>query len=199
MVSKKLSRLSDEQLITLRYALNFLHVNELRELCVKLQLIDTGMKRALVNRIVHFVETGEVVVEPKPPKISCAQRGKLYPLAPDTLILKGAYKNDLQTRLFFKQLIGDYFHFTAFGIDWLNDRWMEGNPSTYREFADMWRVEYARRKQFGTMPKEEWAYITYVQKFIQEHPDASRKVIMDAWNNERVRQVAVVHALLKNA
>ncbi len=196
-MNKKVS-LNDEELIILRYALNFLHVGELRDLCAKLQIIDTGVKGVLVNRIVYFVETGEVVKEPKLPKISCAQRGRAYPLSAHTLILKGAYKNDLQTRLFFKQLIGDYFHFTAFGIDWLNDRWLAGNPPTYQEFAGMWRVEYARRKQFGTTPKEEWAYITYVQKFIQEYPDAQREVIMDAWKNERAKQVALVHALLKD-
>lgn len=190
--------LNDEKIVSLRYALNFLHVSELRDLCVKLQVVDAGTKGVLVNRIVCFVETGKVVVEPKIPKISCAQRGTVYLLSVHTLILKGAYKNDLQTRLFFKQLIGDYFHFTAFGIDWLNDRWLNGNPPTYQEFADMWRVEYARRKQFGATPKEEWAYITYIQKFTQEYPDASREVMMDAWSKERAKQVALVYALLES-
>ena len=50
------------------------------------------------------------------------RKGKKYPLQPKTKILIGAYKNDLATRLFFKELIGDHFHFTTFGIDWINER-----------------------------------------------------------------------------
>ncbi len=62
----------------------------------------------------------------------------------------------------------------------------------------MWCVEYARRKQYDAPPKEEWAYIMYVQKFTQEHQDAPRTVIMDGWNTERAKQVAFVHELLKS-
>lgn len=198
MVSIKKSLLNDEKIASLNYALNFLHVAELRDLCVKLDLPDSGKKGMLVYRIVHFVKTKEIVREPHTPQVSRAQRGKIYSLSPSTLMLKGAYKNDLKTRLFFKQLIGEYFHFTAFGIDWLNDRWLKGNPPTYQEFADMWREEYARRKEVGATPKEEWAYITFVQKCIQEHPDASRIVIMEAWGEEREKQKRLVFTLLKD-
>ncbi len=62
------------------------------------------------------------------------------------MILKGSYKNDLKTRLFFKNIVGDHFHFTAFGIDWINEKWMEGNPPTYRDYATMWQSEVDRRK-----------------------------------------------------
>ncbi len=49
---------------------------------------------------------------------------------------------------------------SAFGIDWLNERWMDGNTPTYQEFADMWEAGYRRRKERGEKPKEEWAYIS---------------------------------------
>lgn len=61
--------------------------------------------------------------------------------------------------MFLKKLIGDYFHFTAFGVDWVDERWMDGNPPTYQEFVDMWRAEYKRRQETPANPKEEWAYI----------------------------------------
>ncbi|XVN42631.1 MAG: hypothetical protein RCG15_08655 [Candidatus Rickettsia vulgarisii] len=65
-------------------------------------------------------------------------RGVVYHLHPNTLMLKGSYKNDLRNRQFFKQLIGEHFHFTAIAIDWLNDRWMQGlpPPPTYQEFLE---------------------------------------------------------------
>ena len=108
----------------------------------------------------------------------------------ETLMLKGAYKNDLKTRLFFKQLIGEYFHFTAFGIDWLNDRWMEGKPPTYQEFAEMWHKEYEKRKKTPVPPKEEWAYINFVQNSLSISPTASQESINHAWECERQKQKA---------
>lgn len=186
-----------QQLTVLRKSLLFLHVEELKNICLKLSLPDSGKKGPIIARIVHFLETGKIITLPKIPKTSCAQKGKLYPLHPQTLIVKDAYKNDLVTRNFFKHLIGDYFHFTAFGIDWINERWLEGNPPTYQEFAEMWKAEYARRKKEPVAPKEEWQYINFTQKYIAEHPNASRDEQLAAWERERQHNVQIVLELLK--
>lgn len=151
--------MNTQQLNLLKKALLFLKMAELRDVCARLYLPTQGTKNVLIAWILHFIKTGEIIKEPKIPDASKAKRGNNYSLSPETLILKGAYKNDLKTRLFFKTLIGEYFHFTAFGIDWLNARWLEGKPPTYQEFAQMWKSEYARREKEGTTPKEEWAYI----------------------------------------
>lgn len=192
----KLPVINEQQLIVLKEALNFLHVEELRGICVQLSLPTKGKKVPLITRIMHFLATDEIVIEPQMPRVSRAQRGHAYPLSPETPMLKGAYKNDLQTRLFFKQLIGEYFHFTAFGIDWLNERWMSGNPPTYQEFATMWQAEYARRKIHASQPKEEWAYINFTQNFVQENPDATREMINAAWEKEHTRNKKIVATIL---
>lgn len=144
----------------MKNSLNFLHCEELKEIALKLGLSEKGKKGELIARIMHFLQTGEKLTLPRFPTVSCAKRGVSYPLDPKTLMLKGAYKNDLKTRLFFKRLIGEHFHFTAFGIDWLERRWMEGNPPTYQEFAEMWQ----ERKKMALPPKEEWAYINFLQQ-----------------------------------
>ncbi len=179
-------------------SLLFLHVLELQMLCVQFCFFTPvkETKMILIDRIMHFIETGTVLEQPKIPAVSRAARGAVYQLAPTTLMLKGAYKNDLQTRLFFKHLIGDYFHFTAFGIDWLKARWLEGNPPTYQEFADMWVVEYKCRKEEGSKPKEEWAYINFIQDFMRKHPEAPREVSLAAWEKERARHVEIVKNVL---
>ncbi len=179
-----------------RNSLLFLHVEELREIARRLSLADKGNKIALIMRIVHFLKTGQKLAIPKFPEKSCAKRG-VYPLNEDALMLKGAYKNDLKTRLFFKQMIGDHFHFTAFGIDWLNERWMEGNPPTYREFAKMWQEEFEKRQKTPAAPKEEWAYINFVQKFLLTSPAASRESIQHAWELERERHKTIVYNDIK--
>lgn len=177
--------ITNQQLHELKESLTFPHVSELRSIAVRLGLSEKGKKMEIIVRILHFLQTGEKLSVAKVPQVSSAQRGKIYPLLPGTLIVKGSYKNDLKTRLFFKSLIGNYFHFTAFGIDWINERWMEGNPPTYQEFADMWKAEYQRRKETPEAPKEEWAYINFVQQFLQHSPNVTRDVLHGEWEAER--------------
>lgn len=182
--------LTDQEFSILKKSLTFLHVDELKSLAMKLSLVDKGNKMAIIMRILHFLHTGEKLTIPKLPKKSCAKRGQVNPLNATALMLKGAYKNDLKTRLFFKKLVGDHFHFTAYGIDWLNDRWMEGNPPTYQEFAKMWQAEYEKRKNRQIAPKEEWAYINFVQNFLQSSLDGSRESVYHAWECERQKHKA---------
>jgi hypothetical protein len=131
------------------------------------------------------------------PEISKAKKNQQYPLKPETLMLIGSYKNDAKTRAFFKQLIGPHFHFTSFGIDWINARWKAGNPPTYQEFADMWQYEYQKRKKQPVEPKKEWALINFMQCYAVEHPYASKEEAMKAWKIARAEKVAFVHRMLK--
>jgi hypothetical protein len=178
-------------------SLLFLHVNELREIATKLSLTEKGNKMALIQRICHFLTTGEKLTVVKFPKESCAQRGKTYPIGDNELMLKGAYKNDYKTRLFFKRIIGPHFHFTAYGIDWLNKRWSEGRPPTYREFAKMWEQEHQKRKKAPVSPKKEWAYINFVQEFLSNYPSADQESIHQAWNAERLSHKAKVYQYIE--
>ena len=86
-----------------------------------------------------------------------------------------------------------------YGLDWLHERWMEGNPPTYQEFATMWQTEHVRRKQHPGAPKEEWAYINFVQNLKQTRPSASREAVLIAWDQERARQKQRAAELLKIA
>lgn len=180
----------------LQKSLVFLKVNELKYVCEKLQLSLKGKKGELIERIVVFVTTGKNQAPKKLPQASCASKGVLYPLKPDTLILKGSYKNDEATRLFFKRLIGEHFHFTAFGQDWIKERWLKGRPPTYKEFANFWQKEYEARKNKKAEPKEEWAFLNFTQRFLERNPKAERSEIAKEWEKERKKQVAKAFQLL---
>lgn len=179
--------------LALKESLIFLHVRELKEIAIQLSLSDKGNKMTIIIRILHFLKTGQKLTLPKFPEKSCAKRAGFYSLGENEWMLKGSYRNDLKTREFFKELIGDHFHFTAFGIDWLNERWMEGNPPTYRAFASMWQEEYEKRKNLPVAPKEEWAYINFVRQYSVNFPNAGKKVINHAWECERQKHQANVH------
>lgn len=186
-----------QEISILKEALLFFHVKELRDLALTLGLSAKDNKVALVEGIVHFVVTGKILPTAKIPKTSCAGRGKKYLIAENSLILKGAYKNDLVTRTFFKGLIGPHFHFTAFGIDWINERWLAGNPPTYKEFAEMWQYEHEHRSKYGSIPKQEWAYIRFTQTLLASNPSASKEALLAAWEAERAQQQKIAYAILK--
>ncbi len=173
-------------------SLHYLHVSELKVHCENLNLSVKGKKIDLINRIIHLLKTGEKINLSEYPITSVSKDRNNRVLTVDALMLKGVYKNDLKTRLFFKETIGGHFHFTAFGIDWLESRWMDGNPPTYQEFADMWSKEYAFRKTYGSTPKAEWAYINFVKMYLNENPHASRNEILNGWELERTKHKELV-------
>lgn len=177
-------------------ALYFISPAELKKICEKYGLPTNGMKGDIINRLKHFFETGETLALPKIPAASKAIRGKNYPLHPDTLILKGHYKSDLKTRLFFKKIIGNHFHFTAFGLDWIRQHWLAGKPPTYQQFADFWHKENQRRQKENAQPKQEWAYLNFIQRYLDKHPQAKRTEIAKKWKEERKIQTAKVLELL---
>ncbi|NGX33947.1 MAG: hypothetical protein K1060chlam1_00291 [Candidatus Anoxychlamydiales bacterium] len=189
--------LSDSEILILEKSLLYLKMSELRTICLKLGIPNKEQKAKLIQKIVFYVKTEKVSLSPKMPEISKAKKSQSYPLEPKIYILYGRYKNDYATRDFLKKLVGNHFHFTAFGIDWINECWMEGKPPTYQEFAVFWQNEYERRKIKKAPAKKEWAYINFVQDYIKEYPEANRKKIMNAWKEEREKQLQYVKKTLQ--
>ena len=189
--------LTEKTISELEESLLFFHREELRALLHGFGLSEKGKKLELVGRIIHFLKTGEEKILSSIPAISRAKKGENYPLHVETLMLKGAYKNDLAARLFFKRLIGESFHFTAFGIDWLEARWLEGCPPTYGEFALYWKEEDAKRKNNKVPPKQEWAYINFTQNYLLKNAKAEKVEIIHAWEQKRKEIIKRVTEILK--
>jgi len=181
---------------SIRSSLLYLHCAELKAICQQLQLLSTGVKIVLVQRILHFFKTGQELKTPQYPSISKAKKGADTYLSPQSLILKGLYKKDLKTRLFFKSLIGKHFHFTAFGIDWINNQWLQGSPPTYQQFADFWVSEVEFRKTHGLEPKEEWAYIRFAQAHSDQYP--TRAELLQEWDRARNEHVMAVQQVVNS-
>lgn len=119
------------------------------------------------------------------PSIACAKKGEVYSLSVESLMMFGAYKNDLKTRHFFEKHIGPFFHFTAFGVDWFEEQWRNKNPLTYQEFIDFWKAEYKKRLHQKASPKEEWAYINFTQDYLSQFPKSTSKAMRQAWRKVR--------------
>lgn len=191
-----MSKVLKSDLNILKDSLFYLKVTELKSACLQLNLPTTGKKGDLVQRIIIFLEEGKILNLKSLPEISKAKAKQDYPLKPNTLILSGNYKNDLKTRQFFKKLIGDHFHFTAFGQDWIKEQWMKGKPPTYAEFAKYWQNEYLKRKSKKAQPKQEWAYISFIQRYLEKNPNASKTEITREWEMARLEHVKKVEKIL---
>lgn len=179
----------------LRELLAHMHVAELKSLLTSLRMSAKAFnKQELIDRLVHYKATGVALAPQEIPLVSRARHGLQAPLAPERLMLFGSYKNDYATRDFFKKLIGNHFHFTAYGIDWLRERWLAGNPPTYAEFALEWQEEFERNKIAKRPAKQEWAYIRFVQAYTQEHPEAGHAEINAAWELWRAKAVMQARA-----
>lgn len=184
-----IKHLTGEEKNNLFDALNYMKMKEIKNFCKNHVIPTKGQKGEILKRIKHFLTTGDILLPLVMPEKSKSKKGVQYPLHPDTHILYGAYKNDLKTRTFFKKLIGDHFHFTAFGQDWIADRWQKGRPPTYAEFAKAWQNEYLKRAKSEANPKQEWAYLNFVRRFQKENPGASKTDVAKGWEKTRKQQV----------
>lgn len=177
-------------------SLLYLNMRELKTLCLHFKIEPQGEKIKLIEKIQTYLATGKITEHQPIPTISKAVAKKDYPLAPQTLILKGSFKNDLKTRIFLKNLIGDHFHYTAYGIDWIKDRWMQGQPPTYAQFAQYWQSEYQNRQTTKAALKPEWAYLNFLERYQKNNPTASKTHAIAAWKIERQFHVDNVKKIL---
>lgn len=179
-------------------ALYYMKMPEIKAICQKYSISAAGKKGIVLERIKHYLATGQVMLPSIIPTASKAKFGKKYPLAENTQILMGAYKNDLATRNFFKKIIGEHFHFTAYGQDWILKCWQAGKPPTYSQFAKFWQKEYLLRKKSEATPKKEWAYLNFMKKYQKKNPKARRKEIVVAWEKTRVEKARQATKILNN-
>lgn len=189
-------KLSSRDLAAIDHSIFFLKVGELRKLCERFGLPFNATKKILIDRILTFLKTGGSVQECKIPE-RVKGKERVLPLQSSMKMMFGSYKNDLVTRIFMKKLVGDHFHFTAFGIDWLKEQWLDGKTPTYAEFAKFWDKEYEHRKTTKAEPKKEWALMCFALDFRQKNPKATRRQVIFAWATERAKQVAVVMNIIK--
>lgn len=191
--------LRDKDQLVLKEALHYMKVAELKKASHMFGLSDKGKKGQLIEQILTFINEGKITEISTIPAVSRAKNHPIQMLSPSSLMLHGSYKNDLKTRNFFKKLIGPQFHFTAFGIDWLNERWLNGCPPTYQEFADFWIQEQERHNREKPKPKDEWMLIRFMQKMKKEEPEASKEDLLHAWKQVQNAKKEQGFQLLKKA
>ena len=165
--------LTSSRKLTEQCTLHFMKMAELQDACRILGLPDAGKKAELIEKIMVFIRTGTIMPLPKIPEISRASLRQAQRLHPDALMLYGSYKNDAATRAFFKTLIGPRFHYTAFGIDWLNWNRSMANRPPIKNLLTIGLQNQNGAKKIPKIPKKNGATLTsckICKSLIQLHP-----------------------------
>jgi len=178
----------------LRDAIYYMNMSELKRCCQVLAIPESGKKAELIDNIISFIKTGKVVKRDTMPPESLAKNHPPQGLTKNGLMLYGSYKNDDKTRALFKSLVGPHFHFTAFGIDWLNEQWLKGMPPTYQQFSDYWTKEMERRKQKKAKPKQEWTYLNFLQYHSSGY--TSKIDLLKAWKKVRAEKAVLAQKII---
>jgi len=136
----------------------------------------------IANNIIAFLSTGKQIYVAKVPAISKAKPNTTYPIHKNALMLKGNFKNTGKHKEFLKQLIGNNYKTKVAGIDWLNKRWLQGNPPTYAQFAEFY-------KTIANQPLQEKASLrlnNFTKNYAKQNPNASMQQITQKWEEVRL-------------
>ena len=79
----------------------------------------------------------------------------------------------------------------------LNERWLQGNPPTYQEFADYWITETEQRKKEKPKPKDEWMFIRFMQKMKKLEPNARKGDLVYAWKTLQAQKAKEAYSVIR--
>jgi hypothetical protein len=172
-VPSLLCKLSESQRTELLENIYYLNMQELREFCDSrgipyaiyfetdngrlLKSRDADRKGIVIDRVVHFLNTGTV----KPRTVFTKSVVRFDPLTVAPVetdrIFYGQYKDsDPNLLKLMTRLTGGNFAAGAISQEVLRACWTRGEAPTYREFAELWIAARAAH----TRPNPEWAFLT---------------------------------------
>lgn len=144
---------------------------------------DADRKGIVIDRIVHFLKTGNVkpATTFRKQVVSSKELGRA-PLESDP-VRYGEYKNqDAATLRLMKQLTDRKFEFGAIAQEVLRACWSRNQAPSYREFARLWEKAAAEHSK----PNPEWAFLT----------DLAQGTAGGDWKKLRSQKASAVLSLL---
>ena len=145
----------------------------------ELGLKTSGGKFSILERIAHFLDTGEKV---PPSEVASKPKSKFdwhsASLSMSTEITDN-YKNTQNVRRFFQSVLGASFSFNIAFMDWMKD-------NVGRTLNDACEAYLAIREQantpgFKTKIKSHNQFNQYTRDFLQDNPDMSMTDVRQVW------------------
>ena len=157
---------------------------ELIDFCRTTGLKRTGGKIEITNRILKYLETGEIFTKPEKDQ----QRTKSnFDWNTERLDLNTAitdnYKNTENVREFFKKTIGSNFKFNVEFMDWMKS----SAGKTLGDSVEKWKeiAEKKRDKNYKTEIAPQFEYNAYIRDFLNDNPQLSTKDAIESWKIKR--------------
>lgn len=154
--------------------------DELVEFCKKEGLQTTGGKIEIANRIIHYLETGERLVDKKTNIKSTSYTGDIEIITLDSKI-ENNFKCTEKHRAFFKQEIGDNFKFNVPFQKWLK----ENTGKTYQDAIYAYYDIQKMKKTKKTTIDSQFEYNTYIRDFFNDNKGRSLKEAIICWNYKK--------------
>ncbi len=153
--------------------------------CRRLELRKTGGKFALLDRIAHFHDTGEMVFPgDKRPKVSSRFDWHSAELTPETVITD-SYKNSQNVRRFFKQHVGDHFKFNIASMAWMKEN--VGKTLADAVIAIRTLDEQAAAPGFKSKIADHNQFNQYTRDFLEDNPQMGMKEVRYFWALKRAQ------------
>lgn len=148
---------------------------ELKDFCRAEGLKISGSKQDLENRIVHYLTTGEELVE-KSVKRQVHETSAEFDLDSK---LGSNFKCSEDKREFFKQHIGNSFKFNV-----RFQKWLKANPEkTYSDAIEAYyEIQNSKEK---TKISKQFQYNQYIRDFFEDNDDKSLDDAIKCWNYKK--------------
>lgn len=148
---------------------------ELKDFCRSEGLKVSGSKQDLENRIMHYLSTGEELIEPRVRQI----RGEtLSEIALDSKV-GGNFKCSEDKRMFFEKEIGKGFRFKV-----KFQKWLKANPDkTYQDAIDAYyEIQNSKEK---TKISKQFQYNQYIRDFFENNEGKSLDDAIKCWKYKK--------------
>ncbi|MEM7752057.1 MAG: DUF6434 domain-containing protein [Pseudomonadota bacterium] len=142
-----------------------------------LGLKTSGGKFQILDRIVYFLDTGEVLAEQKPAAKSAFDWHSAE--LTDETVLTDSYKNSQNARRYFKSRLGDGF---KFNIEFM--AWLKANTGrTLADACDEYRAMKAREGAPGFQSKiaDHNQFNQYTRDFLADNPKLGMPEVRKFW------------------
>ncbi len=147
--------------------------SELVEFCRANGLPTSGSKIDITERIAHFLQTGELLLPEKRPKLK--SDGQVPTL--DTVITAD-YRSNQINRAFFEEVIGKHFHFSTAFQQFFKD-------NVGKTFGDAVAYWYKLEERAKRGDKKEIApqfeYNRFMREYHEQNPDTTHAAAVAAW------------------
>ena len=149
---------------------------ELVDFCRKNNLQTTGSKLELTDRIIKYLDNGEITY-----KTRDSRRTKIIDEITLDSIIEDNFVCSEKHRAFYKKEIGKSFSFNV-----LFQKWLKNNSGkTYKESIDAYYKILEEKKNNKITIDKQFEYNTYIRDFFNDNKDKSLEDAIKCWKYKK--------------